>query len=172
MKLATRKNFWKSFLIIIFMMLLQLSEYNSQTVCNVNNYWIYSLFLLIAFTSLIVVIIKYEYFNLDLMFFIPFLYIIPVMSFYTIPKVVDLVNLSAINKKDIKFIAIVDNIFYIRRADKPHLRVTPLEKIGIEEIFIRVENKDYNILKANDKIRMYGTISNICFRYDSYEKII
>jgi len=170
MKLATAENFWKFFLIMILAGILSLTEYNSQTVCILSNYWIYSLSLMIILLILMIATIKYEYFNVDLTFFIPVLYIIPVISFYSIPKVIDLINLKVMNKKQVHFEARVDNIYYIRRADKPHLRVTPLEDIGIDEIFIRVEDKDYNLLKTNDKILMYGTLSNICFRYNSYDK--
>ena len=150
------------------------SEYQSSCINFINNYWIYSIVTMcILFILLFIVFFilenKYKNMNNSLIFVLFFLYIIPVSSFYTIPKIIDIFNPAIIKKEKTEFNAIVKRIYYVRRANDPLIILEPINNDSLDkEITLTITKKQASILKEKSLIRVYGTHSLICFKYSHH----
>jgi len=152
---------------VAFAGFVMMMEYYTTSVCFISNYWMYSILLMIVLFLVVFLLFK-NIPQMSILFFVPFLYTMPVVSFYTIPKVIHTLNI--IDSKDIGFKAVVERVAYTYRADPPYLYAKVHDLPLMTKMKVQVEDRDYNILHKGDDIIVYGTISMLCFRYVGYEK--
>jgi len=152
---------------VAFAGFIMATEYYSATVCFIMNYWMYSVSFIVISVIIFFILLK-KVSSLDLIFFIPFLYTVPVVSFYTLPKIIHTIDIGVIDKNNISFKAVVERVTYTYRADPPYLYAKVLDLPIMQKMKVQVEDRDFNILQSGNIITVHGSLSKICFNYEGY----
>jgi hypothetical protein len=142
----------------------------------IKNYWVVSFMMtIILFGVLFLNIYRTEIQKTKKSqgwyFYLFFLYSIPVFSFYFFPATIDFLLPSITDKKSISIKATIQDIYYIKHADNPHIVFDLQENDFLDKLDIPLSKENAQKLEVGAIVNVYVTISKVCLKYKWYDKL-
>ncbi|WP_428738453.1 hypothetical protein [Sulfurimonas sp.] len=170
------REFFNTILSAVLASLFFLFLYKATCHFFIKNYWVVSSMM----TTILFGILFLNIYRTEIQktkkkqgwyFYLFFLYSIPVFSFYFFPATIDFLLPSITDKKSISIKATIQDIYYIKHADNPHIVFDLQENDFLDKLDIPLSKKTTQNIKVGAIVNVYVTISKICLNYKGYEKL-